>query len=64
MLDESHDYLESGFMQVKEILYGSSPIRDDEFIVQMNNCSSEDIVSISKHLLWPIKATFNWYYDS
>lgn len=49
-LDESHEYLENGFIQIKELLY-SHLSSDDEFLVEINNCNNEDEVSISLDLL-------------
>lgn len=45
MLDESHDYLENSFMQIKDFLYKNLP-NDDELLVEINNCTNEDGVSI------------------
>lgn len=48
ILDESHDYLENSFMQIKDFLYQNLP-NDDELLVEINNCTNEDGVSI---FLW------------
>ncbi|KAJ6633535.1 FAST kinase domain-containing protein 1, mitochondrial [Pseudolycoriella hygida] len=39
IFDDSHEYFESELMQIKNYLYGDF---DDEFLVEINNCSCED----------------------
>lgn len=45
MLDESHEYLENGFTQIKDFLYGGLSV-DDDLLVEISNCNSADEVRI------------------
>lgn len=46
LLGESHESLDSGFTQIKNYLYHNLSINDDELLVKINDCNSEDVVSI------------------
>lgn len=50
ILDESHEYLENGFVQIKDFLYQNLS-NEDELLVQISDCNSEDVVSVTWDLV-------------